>query len=68
MYALVTTWIKRNLRLVTEKICYCFNCTADDIRKDLDSNGKSTIMESNVAEKKKEPDAWAMSATLWIRP
>ncbi len=36
-----------------EKICYCFNYTTDDIRKDIDRNGKSTIMERIMAEKKK---------------
>ncbi|MHC4474100.1 MAG: hypothetical protein ACYTEL_00545 [Planctomycetota bacterium] len=38
---------------MSEKICYCFNYTTDDIRKDIDKNGKSTIMERIMAEKKK---------------
>jgi hypothetical protein len=34
-------------------ICYCFEYTDDDIKNDiLDNNGKSTIMEKIVAEKK----------------
>ncbi len=34
-------------------ICYCFNYTDDDIKEDvLKNNGKSTIMERIVNEKK----------------
>jgi NAD(P)H-nitrite reductase large subunit len=36
-----------------EKICYCFDYTTDDIGKDIEQNGRSTIMERIMAEKKK---------------
>lgn len=35
-----------------EKICYCFNYTAEDIRKDIQVNGRSTIMAHIMNEKK----------------
>lgn len=35
-----------------EKICYCFNYTADDLEKDVRENGRSTIMERIMAESK----------------
>ena len=38
---------------MSEKICYCFNYTEDDILKDVKENGRSTIMERITAEKKK---------------
>ena len=34
------------------KICYCFNYTAEDIRNDFQENGKSTIMDRIMTEKK----------------
>jgi len=37
---------------MTDLICYCFNYTAADIRQDLRHNGKSTIMERIIAEKR----------------
>jgi len=33
-------------------ICYCFGYTAEDIRRDVQENGCSLIMEKIVAEKK----------------
>ncbi|RJQ85051.1 MAG: BFD-like (2Fe-2S) protein [Desulfobacteraceae bacterium] len=33
-------------------ICYCFNYTAADIARDVVQNGKSTIMERILLEKK----------------
>lgn len=33
-------------------ICYCFNYTAEDIQKDLDEHGQSTIMTRIMQEKK----------------
>jgi hypothetical protein len=33
-------------------ICYCFNYTDEDIELDLRQNGKSTIMEKILAEKR----------------
>ena len=33
-------------------ICYCFNYTADDIKKDFKENGQSTIMARITNEKK----------------
>lgn len=33
-------------------ICYCFNFTDDDIELDIDNNGKSTILEKILAEKR----------------
>jgi len=38
---------------MSKKICYCFNYTTDDILKDIEKNGKSTIMEHIKTEKKK---------------
>ena len=40
-------------RSLSEKICYCFDYTVDDILKDIETNGKSTIVERIAAEKKK---------------
>lgn len=34
-------------------ICYCFGHTAEDLRQDIRRHGRSLIMESIVAEKKK---------------
>ena len=33
-------------------VCYCFNYTEKDIERDLRQNGKSTIMEKILAEKR----------------
>ena len=33
-------------------ICYCFGYTAADIERDIAMNGKSTIMERILSEKK----------------
>ncbi|RLB84673.1 MAG: BFD-like (2Fe-2S) protein [Deltaproteobacteria bacterium] len=33
------------------KICYCFNYTDEDIRKDVLKNGRSLIMEMIMREK-----------------
>nr|WP_054033575.1 BFD-like (2Fe-2S) protein [Desulfatitalea tepidiphila] len=38
--------------LATDLICHCFNCTEEDIELDLRQNGKSTILEKIIAEKK----------------
>jgi len=38
--------------ITPKKICYCFNYTAEDIRNDFQKNGKSTIMDSIMNEKK----------------
>ena len=35
-----------------ELICYCFGFSAEDIELDYQKNGRSTIMEKIVAEKK----------------
>jgi hypothetical protein len=35
-----------------ELICYCFNYTDRDIEKDLLQNGRSTIMDRIISEKK----------------
>ncbi|HEC31504.1 MAG: BFD-like (2Fe-2S) protein [Deltaproteobacteria bacterium] len=38
---------------MSKLICYCWNYTDEDIRKDVfEHNGKSTIMEKIKAEKK----------------
>lgn len=34
-------------------ICYCFNYTASDIEEDIRLNGKSTILERILSEKKR---------------
>jgi hypothetical protein len=33
-------------------LCYCFNYTVSDIERDVSENGKSTIMEKILSEKK----------------
>ena len=33
-------------------ICYCFGYTDEDIKKDYDENGRSSIMERIMNEKK----------------
>lgn len=33
-------------------ICYCFGYTAADIERDVQENGKSTILEKIIAEKR----------------
>lgn len=33
-------------------ICYCFGYTAEDIKRDIQENGKSFIMEKILSEKK----------------
>ena len=38
--------------MVQNLICYCFNYTTDNIRKDFDEHGKSTIMARIMNEKK----------------
>jgi len=38
--------------LMTDLICHCFNYTEKDIELDLRQNGKSTILEKIIAEKK----------------
>ncbi len=35
-----------------EPVCYCFHYTAEDIRRDYELNGHSTILERIKAEKK----------------
>jgi len=35
-----------------ELICYCFGYTAADIEQDIHDNGRSTIMERILEEKK----------------
>ncbi len=35
-----------------ELICYCFGYTASDIEDDVTKNGKSTIMDKILSEKK----------------
>jgi hypothetical protein len=37
---------------VNDLICYCFGYSVDDIQKDYQDNGKSTIMEKIQTEKK----------------
>jgi hypothetical protein len=34
-------------------VCYCFEYSKDDIKKDYMNNGKSLIMERIISEKKK---------------
>ena len=38
--------------MAQEKVCYCFNYTVEDIQSDLQANGKSTIMDRIMNEKK----------------
>ena len=37
---------------MSEMICYCFSFTAEDIERDYQKNGRSTIMEKIQMEKK----------------
>jgi hypothetical protein len=37
---------------VNDLICFCFGYAVDDIQKDYQDNGKSTIMEKIQTEKK----------------
>ena len=38
---------------MTDLVCYCFGYTESDIERDIAKNGRSTIMERIVDEKKK---------------
>lgn len=39
---------------MSQKICYCYNYTANDIKLDvLENNGRSLILEKITAEKQK---------------
>lgn len=38
---------------MSEIICYCFDYTIADIERDIRENGRSTIMERIMGEKKK---------------
>jgi len=42
----------KDKKFMEELICYCFKYTASDIEKDVRLNGKSTIMEKILSEKK----------------
>ncbi len=44
---------ERSCEALSQKICYCFHCTDDDIREDIGKNGRSTIMERIREAKKK---------------
>ena len=46
------TLAKEDVRFMSEKICYCFDYTSDDILKDIEENGTSTIIKQIMAEKK----------------
>jgi len=35
----------------SETVCYCFGYTADDIRRDYETHGHSTILDRIKAEK-----------------
>ena len=37
---------------MTALVCYCFKYTEEDIREDLATNGRTTILEKITAEKK----------------
>jgi hypothetical protein len=49
-HAIETTEIK--VICMEDLICYCFNYTVSDIERDVRENGKSTIMEKILSEKK----------------
>ena len=38
--------------MTSQTVCYCFNYTEKDIRKDFLENGRSTIMKRIMADKK----------------
>lgn len=42
----------RKEKIMKNLICYCFGHTASDIEQDVAANGKSTIMERIISEKK----------------
>jgi len=37
---------------VNDLVCWCFGYSVEDIRKDVKENGRSTIMEKIMVEKK----------------
>jgi len=37
---------------MTELVCHCFGYTVDDIRRDFETHGRSTILEKIKKEKK----------------
>ncbi len=37
---------------MNDLVCYCFGHTVEDIRKDVEEKGHSTIMEKILAEKR----------------
>lgn len=37
---------------MSELICYCFGYSADDIERDIRNNGRSTILERIMNEKR----------------
>ncbi len=37
---------------MSDLICYCFGYTREDIKNDFTNNGRSSIMEKIMAEKK----------------
>lgn len=39
-------------KLMSKFVCYCFEYTDDDIKQDFSVNGRSLIMEKIMAEKK----------------
>lgn len=45
-------YIKRVEKMDQDLICYCFNYTAADIKKDFDENDQSTIMARIMGAKK----------------
>jgi len=44
--------LKKGEGSMNDLVCYCFGHTAEDIRKDVEENGASTIMEKIMAEKR----------------
>jgi len=42
---------KRNFKGI-DYVCYCFQFTREDIERDISMNGRSTIMERIMSEKK----------------
>ena len=50
-------------------VCYCFEHTEDDIRRDvLENAGRSAILEKILAAKntRSDGDVWGTSAVSWM--
>lgn len=47
----MTLFTEKGLLSVKELVCYCFEYSEEDIRRDVFTNGRSLIMEEIIAAK-----------------